>query len=502
MKHAEADLVAARDAAQQANQVKSQFLSQMSHELRTPLNSIIGFAQLLEMESSGSMREQLTTIARTGKHLLSIINEILDLSKIEAGRIEIERIPFSPIQILLDVAALLDMQMREKGLQFTIDYDFPLPSIVHSDPTRFRQILLNLCTNAFKYTERGSIGVRVGCNGESLTIAITDTGIGISELQRKKLFAPFSQADSSTTRRYGGTGLGLYISDQLAQLLGSPISVESEPGAGSTFRFSIDTGPLTDVAMLRSMDDIKPVPSANAQVPFEVVQLDGKVLLAEDGIDNQRLFSAYMGKAGLDVTVVENGQLAVERALSNSYDLILMDMQMPVTGGLEATAILRGAAYAKPIVAVTANVMTEDIERYLAAGCTDYLSKPIDRDKFFHMLSKYLKPAKRAATAEKKPLERMDFFQELVRKFCAGLPDTLTKMDAAEESRDWAALGRIAHTLKGTAGTFGYPRLTELAGQLHAAIKASQADAEISQSFAALRQAIETSLAETEKERG
>ncbi|MGZ5779428.1 MAG: ATP-binding protein [Burkholderiaceae bacterium] len=494
MKHAETSLVAARDAAQQANQVKSQFLSQMSHELRTPLNSIIGFAQLLEMESDGSTREQLTTIARTGKHLLSIINEILDLSKIEAGRIEIECIPFSPIQILLDVAALLEMQIREKGLQFKIHYAFPLPSIIHSDPTRFRQILLNLYTNALKYTEDGSIEVQVSCKDESLTIAIVDTGIGISSVQQKKLFAAFSQADSSTTRRYGGTGLGLYISDQFAQLLGGSITVESEPGVGSKFQFSINTGSLAGIDMLQSLDDIKPVATSNEQAPFEVIQLEGKVLLAEDGIDNQRLFSAYMSKAGLDVTVVENGSLAVEKALSGDFDLILMDMQMPIMGGLEATTILRGAAYPKPIVTVTANVMTEDIEQYLAAGCTDYLSKPIDRDKFFQMLGKYLKPAKSKKPTEKKSIERMDFFQELARKFLAGLPDTLMKMDEAEQLHDWAALGRIAHTLKGTAGTFGFPRLTELAGHLNAAIKVAQDDSAITQSFAELRQGIENAL--------
>jgi PAS domain S-box-containing protein len=501
MKHAETSLVAARDAAQQANQVKSQFLSQMSHELRTPLNSIIGFAQLLEMESNGSTREQLTTISRTGKHLLSIINEILDLSKIEAGRIEIECIPFSPIQILLDVAALLEIQIREKELQFKIHYAFPLPSIIHSDPTRFRQILLNLCTNALKYTEHGSIEIHVSCKEESLTMAIVDTGIGISGAQQKKLFAAFSQADSSTTRRYGGTGLGLYISNQFAQLLGGSITVESEAGAGSKFQFSINTGSLAGIDMLQALDDIKPVAALNEQAPFEVVQLDGKVLLAEDGIDNQRLFSAYMSKAGLDVTVVENGSLAVEKALSGDFDLILMDMQMPIMGGLEATTILRGAAYTKPIVTVTANVMTEDIEQYLAAGCTDYLSKPIDRDKFFQMLGKYLKPAKsknasEKKATEKKSIERMDFFQELARKFLAGLPDTLMKMNEAEQLRDWAALGRIAHTLKGTAGTFGFPQLTELAAHLNAAIKAAQDDGAITQSFAGLRQGIETALAE------
>ncbi|MGZ3241629.1 MAG: response regulator, partial [Burkholderiaceae bacterium] len=214
----------------------------------------------------------------------------------------------------------------------------------------------------------------------------------------------------------------------------------------------------------------------------------------EDGIDNQRLFSAYMSKAGLDVTVVENGSLAVEKALSGDFDLILMDMQMPIMGGLEATTILRGAAYPKPIVTVTANVMTEDIEQYLAAGCTDYLSKPIDRDKFFQMLGKYLKPAKSKKPTEKKSIERMDFFQELARKFLAGLPDTLMKMDEAEQLHDWAALGRIAHTLKGTAGTFGFPRLTELAGHLNAAIKVAQDDSAITQSFAELRQGIENAL--------
>jgi CheY-like chemotaxis protein len=228
------------------------------------------------------------------------------------------------------------------------------------------------------------------------------------------------------------------------------------------------------------------------EAPFEVVQLQGKVLLAEDGPDNQRLFCALMDKAGLKVTLVENGRLAVDHALSGNYDLVLMDMQMPIMGGLEATKILRDAAFAKPIVTVTANVMKEDVDSYLAAGCTDYLSKPIDRDKFFQMLGKYLKPVvKPADVIVKKPVERMDFFKELAKKFIAGLPETLAKLNDAATARDWKALGAVAHMLKGTAGTFGYPQLTELAAHLNAAVRNNQEEGVIVQAFVQLKDGIE-----------
>lgn len=479
MKRAESDLVLARDAAEQASRVKSQFLSQMSHELRTPLNSIIGFAQLLEVESSGAARDQLATISRAGKHLLSVINEILDVAKIEAGRMEVECIPFSPLQILDDVSMLIAGQVQEKNLRFNIDYQFPLPSVIHSDPTRFRQIMLNLCTNALKYTESGGIDLQVRCADERLHIAVTDTGIGISTEQQKKLFSAFSQADSSTTRKYGGTGLGLYISYQLAHILGGTITLDSTPGVGSCFKLIVETGALAEVPMLTSITEVQTAMQVT-ETPQQIMRLRGRVLLAEDGLDNQRLFCAYMSKAGIDVTAVENGSLAVERALSESFDLILMDMQMPVMGGLEATTILRMAAYAGPIVALTANVMAEDIESYIDAGCTDHMSKPIDRDKFFQMLATYLQAATDAdadSSDATESIENMDFYKELAAEFVAGLPQTLQEIAHAAEAMDWATMGGVVHTLKGTAGNFGYPDLSKLADQLNKAIRANQEDA-------------------------
>jgi PAS domain S-box-containing protein len=495
MKQAESELMLARDAAEQASRVKSQFLSQMSHELRTPLNAIIGFAQLLEIEASGSTREQLATISRAGKHLLSVINEILDVAKIEAGRIEVERIPFSPIQILREIESLIEVQVQEKSLYFAIHYDFPLPSFINSDPTRFRQILLNLCTNAVKYTDGGSVELHVRCEGEMLKIAVVDTGIGIDAEQQKKLFSAFSQADSSTTRKYGGTGLGLYISYQLAQLLGGNIALESVPGSGSRFEFSLATGPLEGVAMLTTSTALSEA-AAPSKISAQTPHLQGHVLLAEDGADNQKLVRAYLERAGVAVTIVENGIQAIEQALPGDFDLVLMDMQMPIMGGLEATSILRQAAYAKPIVALTANVMKEDVEQYLAAGCSDHLSKPIDMDRFFQMLAKYLQPASESdeGDAGQAAVENMDFYQKLAAEFIAGLGDTMQRITDAVQHGDWASAGFVAHTLKGTAGSFGYPHISELADKLNKAIKADQKDAMVG-AWTQLKQAVESDLA-------
>lgn len=495
MKRAESELMLAKDAAEQASRVKSQFLSQMSHELRTPLNAIIGFAQLLELEAADSTRDQLATISRAGKHLLSVINEILDVAKIEAGRIEVENIPFSPIEIVGEVDSLVGTQVCDKGLEFAIHYDFPLPSKIHGDPTRFRQILLNLCTNALKYTERGSIKLRVSCAAEMLTISITDTGIGITEEQQKRLFSAFSQADSSTTRKYGGTGLGLYISYQLAQLLGGSITLDSAPDIGSRFTVTIATGSLEGIAMLNSENELRHAVTA-AMVPGEVPRLKGHVLLAEDGPDNQKLACAYLGRAGVEVTVVENGLQAIEQALAHEFDLILMDMQMPIMGGLEATTTLRQAAYGKPIIALTANVMKEDIEQYLAGGCTDYLSKPIDIDKFYKMLAKFLPAAtdEKPAESPQAAIEQMDFFRKLADQFVAGLGDTMRQINDAAQKGDWRAAGFVAHTLKGTAGSFGFPHISELADKLNKAIKANE-EASMIAAWAQLKETVESDLA-------
>jgi signal transduction histidine kinase len=392
-------LKAAREEAERANRIKSQFLANLSHEIRTPMSAILGYVDMLldELEAAGEdvarWRQPLSTIKSNGQHLMEIINDILDISKIEAGKLSVETIDCPVGQLVSDVATLLRHRAESKGLALEVDYRSPIPAVIQSDPTRVRQILLNLVGNAIKFTECGHVRIDLELmpadDGErQLVIDVIDTGIGLSEEKLALVFQPFVQADSSTTRRYEGTGLGLSISQRLAQLLGGTITAKSELGHGSTFRVTLPCGPLADVPLL-----VQPIsPPRHSLVPAKNVRLSCHVLLAEDGPDNQRLISLVLRKAGAEVTVVDNGKLAVELARwavngelrrrddpCQRFDVILMDMQMPVLDGCQATRMLRDEGYNGPIIALTANAMPEDRERCFEAGCDDFATKPIDR---------------------------------------------------------------------------------------------------------------------------
>jgi len=473
-----ADLEIARDQALLANQAKSAFIANMSHEMRTPLTAIIGFGDFI-LDDSFTMEDRKNaaqTVSRNGHHLLTIINDILDMSKMEAGKLEVEKIPMSPFHLIADVASLINMQARDKDLQLEVRYEYPLPSLIISDATRLKQILLNLCANAVKFTTEGSVQIGIGCNADKqqMEFRVMDTGIGLSASAQQNLFGAFNQADSSTTRKFGGTGLGLFISKRLAQLLGGDIQVESEEGIGSTFTVTIDSGPLDDVPFIlneAAAGQIEEAPTIQHAKP----NLQGKVLLAEDTLDNQRLISMYLRRAGItDITIVENGKLAVEHALATIYDLILMDMQMPVMGGLEAVTRLREAGYAQPIYALTANAMKEDQESYLAAGCTGFLSKPIDQQKFCAVLTERLtkkveiESAENVATDEG---EDEDEFEQMTRDFVTKLPTHRAALEEAFAKSDWDAAKSIAHKLKGIGGSFGFPEITRLATPLEASLK-------------------------------
>jgi signal transduction histidine kinase/CheY-like chemotaxis protein len=470
-----ADLAIARDQALKASQTKSDFIANISHEVRTPLTSIIGFAEsILDGGLSAAEKtDAVKTVARNGRHLLTLINDILDLSKMEADRLDIDKLAFSPFQLLSDIESLVGMQAREKGLAFDISYSFPLPRQIFSDPTRLKQILLNLCSNAVKFTERGSVRVNVSCSTprHKMIFTVVDSGIGLSQAAQERLFKAFSQADSSTTRKFGGTGLGLYISRQLAQKLGGDITVESIEGLGSKFIVAIDTGPLEEIGYVEALEAGMKVHDQSLH-GAAIERLQGRVLLAEDSLDNQRLISMYLRRAGLEVAVAENGKLAVEYALANEFDLVLMDMQMPVMDGLEAVRLLRGAGYAQPIVALTANAMKEDQERYLAAGCDDFLSKPIDQQRFFAVLGGRMRvadsPAPNPGLAE---LMESDEFRQLVQRFVRGLPAQLNDLASAIAEREWEQARMVAHKLKGTGGGFGFPDITRLAADLETTLK-------------------------------
>jgi signal transduction histidine kinase len=387
-------------ATSTADRAKSEFLANMSHEIRTPMTAILGFAEVvLENVSDPQNVNGLKTIQRNGEYLLKIINDILDLSKIEAGKLVSEQIECSPGQVLADVASLMRVRASAAGLTLEVEYDGPMPEHIQSDPTRLRQILINLIGNAIKFTEVGKVRVLVrlldvDSDRPQMQFDVIDTGIGLTAEQIDKLFETFVQADASTTRKFGGTGLGLTISKRLAEMLGGSIQVRSTPGEGSTFSLAILTGPLAGVTMVDKMTGSEASIGQVANPAIADAPLECRILLAEDGPDNQRLISFFLKKAGADVTVAENGRIALELALAahdegTPSDVILMDMQMPVLDGYSATAELRDAGYRGPVIALTAHAMSGDKDKCIIAGCDDYATKLIDRKKLIAMVAQY-----------------------------------------------------------------------------------------------------------------
>ncbi|NIA06137.1 MAG: response regulator [Actinobacteria bacterium] len=412
-KHLSASTEQAKLLAQEAmaaNKAKSEFLANMSHEIRTPLNGIIGFSELLEQEDlQDEQREYLNIISDAGQNLLTVINDILDFSKLEAGKLHTEIIECSLEKILASTDSLLRPVARQKGLEFEILSECDLSTRIKTDPGRVRQCLLNLINNAIKFTENGHVYVKVTLENEAdkafIRFDVEDTGIGISSADQKLIFESFHQVDGSTTRKYGGTGLGLAITKRLAEILGSDIRVQSELGKGSVFSLIIPAGVEIESVVLLDKKDLLSQQQLVAEPHSQRVldSLEGlsasRVLLAEDNPTNQRFIEVLLEKMGLETTSVQNGQQVVDRATSESFDLILMDMQMPVMNGYDATKALREKDITVPIIALTAYAMESDAQKCLEAGCDDYLAKPFGPDKLIEIVTKHLKASSLMVTS-------------------------------------------------------------------------------------------------------
>jgi PAS domain S-box-containing protein len=382
---------AARREAEAANQAKSRFLANMSHEIRTPLGAMIGFAELLTEQtiSDDERTDCIQRIVRNGQRLAEMINDILDLSKIESEKLEVEHIDFEVVPLVQEVISLLELKAQEKNLRLILAAAPHLPRVVHSDPTRLQQILINLLSNAIKFTDHGRIEIRLSSfhteDGQAqLRFTIADTGMGIPEAHQARIFEPFLQADSSTTRRFGGTGLGLAVSRGLAQALGGDLQlVRSVVGEGSSFSFTIDVGTVAP----RSELSVPAPSSQRTMAPQELKEL--RILVVDDNPDNRTYIGSFLTSAGAFIETAANGVQAVELATQRDYDIVLMDIQMPELDGVGAMRYLKSLDYEKPVLALTAHAMTGDREISLNAGFHDHLVKPIDRASLIQAIRRY-----------------------------------------------------------------------------------------------------------------
>jgi PAS domain S-box-containing protein len=501
-------LTKATREAETANRSKSEFLANMSHEIRTPMGAILGFAEMLLHRSPEECAQAgcVAIIQRNALHLLELINEILDLSKVESGQIQVERVTCELPALLSEVISLMRPRATEKGLEFGVAFDGPIPRVIQTDPLRLRQILVNLLGNSVKFTLSGKIAMRIADEGAGapnivLRVDVIDSGIGMAPELVGRLFIPFTQGDASITRKFGGTGLGLTISRQMARLLGGDVTVTSQPGIGSTFTLKIDAGPSAGVERVEGLTEAT-LPATMNEKADAKIRLDGRVLLVEDGADNQRLLRMQLGDAGASVTSALDGRSAVDLAAKRPFDLILMDMQMPVMDGYAATTELRRRGLTTPIIALTAFAMAEDRDKCLAAGCSGYLSKPVDEEKLLRAVQECLgkhrplafsdvaeagvvgstpPPSDADASIYKTDFSRIESshsanprIMAIIPEFVAGLPGTVRKMTDVLECDDLRELQKLAHQLLGTCGGYGFAAASEPARALEQSIKGGE----------------------------
>ena len=504
LRQTQSQLAAARDTAESASRAKSDFLAHMSHEIRTPIGAVLGFTELLLNGDEPLLPQQQSHLQRVlsnGNHLHRLLNDLLDLSRIEAGELTIESIECAPYAMFHDILSSLQSRAISKDLKLILKIGTGIPEKILTDPTRLRQILTNLIGNAIKFTAEGSVSLIVDTYVASnvLRIQVQDTGLGIAPAAQKDVFEPFKQADDTMARRFGGTGLGLPISRKLARALGGEIEVASEPGFGSTFTVTIATGPLDEVRILNAKEAEATLVTPVAEATLNLNLSGFRILIADDVEANREFFAHVLRRVQAECILVCNGQEAVNAVKREEFDLILMDIQMPVMDGYQATQAIRFNKVQIPIVAITANGTDDDKTDCRNAGFTGYLTKPISIASLLRGVAEQLgvsleqsapkhvlasateqiaaplmnnevlsmQPTQTSAQRSGLSLPSDPVFRDFATRFIQKVSDSLPEIESAVENADADKLSDLAHWIKGTGGTVGLNGLTEIGRELH-----------------------------------